>query len=854
MLAEVEQEMRKLDHQVHVLEREFNGLVAAGDPITIEDTRAQMRTTGQKWDALRARQNEIEVVLRQKRLDRRMVALGRRFGIEDLVGVLRFFRIVLLAVSVVAALLALTPGLINGTTQTLDTINGICSLVLTSEFAFRLALVTGRRQYLVSRAFDIFLSLPHIWLAGGLSELQNLARLIALLRIGRLVRLVTGERRQPVQGFEFLRAREFVLLRRVLFLGVFVVALGAAALQYLEGRGTSTAFASFSNNLWWGIKVVLTSELSDDPQTTLGRVLTIGIILVGVSLTSILIATITAVLVNLSSESSDSERQQDDISQKLSAVRTQLDLLTNARRDAAQTAAHISYSLVNTQQPYHLALEDATQMLVRDFGCLQASIHLINESTREATRITVAGNPQFAPEERIAFDTGLVGRAASVARRGTMGALPEYESEPLPLADGVALGIPLFVRSQVRSAWRVYGLGVLHLVVPQAWARDEVIRLLLTDVSGSLAQFLYSYEVTAGQQELLDSISDLQTTMEAVTTTLDYQRLLFEIARGANALLNTEMSKVMLVAYEAPEGANQVDTGILRGVAWHGMPDELGKNLFTRIGEGLSGICARTGNPVKSSNLLSDQRVNATSSQALRSGMRSELCVPIRARGVLLGVLSVMSKSHKRFTQEEEYLLGTLAGQAGAAIENARIYAREQHRLKIAEAMQAISQRLSESTDERATLGWILEQMPLVIQHDSASILLVEHDMLRMAAYTGFGPETMVENISFPISRHELFNEIASTRQSILVADTRERPEWLAGPTEIRSWIGVPLIVEERIIGLLGIDCQQPNALTVGDVAVAERFAVQAALAVRTARLYSALRDCETDMPFARDL
>lgn len=54
--------------------------------------------------------------------------------------------------------------------------------------------------------------------------------------------------------------------------------------------------------------------------------------------------------------------------------------------------------------------------------------------------------------------------------------------------------------------------------------------------------------------------------------------------------------------------------------------------------------------------------------------MRAELCVPIRVRGRILGVLSVMTRQHKRFSQEEEVLLATLAGQAGAAIENARIY------------------------------------------------------------------------------------------------------------------------------------------------------------------------------------
>lgn len=838
MQAEVQQEMDKVALQIDALNREFDKYIQAGDPLTVEELRVQARALGQKWDSLNTRGREIDTVMRQKLLDRRMIVIGRRFGIAHLVDLLRNVRILLLGTSLVAVLLSLLPNMDAPTLNALDMVNFICSLALSSEFAFRLMLVTGRSIYLRHRALDIFLALPLVTLAAPFPDLNLIARALTLLRAGRLVRLIVGERRDGIAGLRQLRAPEFRLLQRVLVTALFLVALGAAALRTIEGQANGQLFSNFNENLWWGIKIILTANVDANPATWLGKLVTIGIIILGISITSILIATITAVLINLTSDTDDLERQQDTMNEQLEGLRTQLDLLTDARQRAALSASRVQSALVNAEADEGELMHVVMHAIVQDFGCLQASLHLIDEAARELELIAHAGNPSYTPERRLPFDEGLLGRALGVARRGEVdvvtGAIT-FESEPLPLADGEALAIPLFVRHQWRGSRRIHAEGVLHVVVPKDWLHDVLLRVLLIDLATAVAQFLHSREASMRHESLLASISDLQNTMERVTTTLEYDRLLFVIAEGANALLDADMSKVMLM---------NPDQNSLSGTAWHGMDVELGRALYSRLGEGLSGICARTGNPIKSSNLLTDQRVTASSSQALRSGMRSELCVPIRARGVVLGVLSVMSKEHKRFTAEEEALLSTLAGQAGAAIENAEIYGVVQSQLRIAEAMQDVAQKLSESTDERETLNWILTQVKSTIHHRSASILLVEGDRLQLAVSEGFEPGELPESLSFPLAEHRLFERIAHARQPLIVNNTELEPGWLhsgAHSERIKSWIGAPIIVEGFVIGLLSIDGDKPDAFNETDAKVSFRFAVQAALAVRTARLYHAV-------------
>jgi GAF domain-containing protein len=824
MVSEIDQEMAKVARQIRQAERTFNQLVAAGDPLNIDETRDEIESLWQKHRRMARRKREIEAIIRQKTLDERMIAFGRYFGIGDLTALLRYIRILILTVSVtVTVLTILEPN--SPRRGAYDQADLICSLILSSEFALRLLFVSNRLAYIANRWFDILISLPLVALTAPVKALEGTARFLTLLRVWRLIRLILGERKGLAQRLRSLFPPEVVSISQASLLAFL-------ALQVLSILLANTEAGNGQFDLWWSMWAAVLGELEGSPPESLGgRVLTLGIAFLGILFTSFLIASITSRLVNLSSEARDVERQQEDILAGLLQMREQLNLLTNARQTAIRSTAHISFTLSNSPEGSTDKIEWVLQRLVDDFGCSYAALYTLDESARYAVLNTGRGDQSLTPSSRVPFDVGIVGRAASAARRGGDSDFLDYESEPLPLADSVAVAVPLYVR----RARRVMSLGVLYTVMPQTWLRDELMRLLLLDVGIAMAQYLYSDETIARHESLLSNISDLQTTMERVTTTLNYDQMLFVLAEGACALLNADMSKVMLM---------EDNKAFLRGVAWYGMEDELGQALFSKVGEGLSGLCAKSGNPVKSSNLLTDQRVNEENSQARRSGMRSELCVPIRVRGEVIGVLSVMSREHKRFTQEEEYLLGTLASQAGAALENARIYGLMQRQLNIARTMKEASEFLNRVTDEQTALNWLLERFQRVVPYDTASVMLVSDKVLRLAAAFGFIEGTLPPDYSLPIENHALFREVASRRQPVLVSDTHAHAEWLGGPVDFRSWIGVPLIVEGVVIGLLGIDSQQPNAFTEEDVEIAARFGVQISLAVRTARLYRRLEDC----------
>ncbi|MBU0704404.1 MAG: PAS domain S-box protein, partial [Chloroflexi bacterium] len=86
--------------------------------------------------------------------------------------------------------------------------------------------------------------------------------------------------------------------------------------------------------------------------------------------------------------------------------------------------------------------------------------------------------------------------------------------------------------------------------------------------------------------------------------------------------------------------------------------------------------------------------------------------------------------------------------------------------------------------------------------------------------------------------------EVLESRAPVIIADTVADSRWLRRPESeyIRCWLGVPLVAQDRVIGLLNLDKKQPDFYTQRDAELAVAFANQAAVAIENARLYEAVQ------------
>ncbi|MEM7029266.1 MAG: GAF domain-containing protein [Chloroflexota bacterium] len=158
-----------------------------------------------------------------------------------------------------------------------------------------------------------------------------------------------------------------------------------------------------------------------------------------------------------------------------------------------------------------------------------------------------------------------------------------------------------------------------------------------------------------------------------------------------------------------------------------------------------------------------------------------------------------------------------------------------------------IWQKLVEITEILATitnldeaLTEILRQLGRLIQYDSAAIYLVsrQNGKLDMVAASGMPDINVTMNSARKVDSFPLDQTVLQTGIPMIVPDVRQDDRWrtLNGSEHIRSYLGVPLLVGGKAIGLVTVDRWQAISFTQMEVRLATAFAQHAAMALQNAR------------------
>lgn len=156
----------------------------------------------------------------------------------------------------------------------------------------------------------------------------------------------------------------------------------------------------------------------------------------------------------------------------------------------------------------------------------------------------------------------------------------------------------------------------------------------------------------------------------------------------------------------------------------------------------------------------------------------------------------------------------------------------------IVDLLQMAVEGIRSGQGVRAVLDSILEQLSRVVEYDSASIALVEKQGWRIIAERGLPPELQTLDLVFPDDDPKIV-WIQQTRQPLVIADVETDPRWrpIQGSEYIRSWLGVPLLAQGELIGVLNLDKAVPGHFQATHASRVLAFAAQAAVVIQHARM-----------------
>ena len=327
--------------------------------------------------------------------------------------------------------------------------------------------------------------------------------------------------------------------------------------------------------------------------------------------------------------------------------------------------------------------------------------------------------------------------------------------------------------------------------------------------------------------ELLDFLLEVSA---ATSETLDLDRILANVAAIVKDVIPYDLFAILLHS-ERQHGLS------IRYAIGH--REEVVRSLVIPLGEGITGIAAANRQPVLSGDVRNDPRYLVA-----LDAVQSELAVPMLARGKLVGVIDLQSTRLGAYREQDRSLLQLIASRVAVSIDNARLYRRVDRQNRTLKTLSHLSQEFSSILDLDELLRKIATTTHSLVAFDAFSILLLdaERKVLRHRFSERYDERVDLDNI--PLGKG-LTGAAAESREIVRVADALADHRYIASHPDIRSEIAVPLIVQDRVVGVMNLESERMGFFTEDHSRLLALLAPQIASSVENARLYEEIAQRE---------
>jgi len=342
-------------------------------------------------------------------------------------------------------------------------------------------------------------------------------------------------------------------------------------------------------------------------------------------------------------------------------------------------------------------------------------------------------------------------------------------------------------------------------------------------------------EVTDGLRQRAERLELIAQVGRSATALKDLDDLLTHAVRLIRDTFGYFSAAVLLV-----EG----DELVLRATTLDSLSGSRGRRL--KVGkDGITGWVAATGEPSLVPDVRRDPRYVSFSDDV---EIRSELSVPIRLAGQVIGVLDVQSSRGDAFGELDLFTQQTVADQLAVAIGNSRLYRSARQRAERLAAVNRVSAAVGAVLDLDTLLETVRREVTAVFQADAFFVALYDAraDELEFRIQVD-------EGVSEPPTREKVgagfTSRVIREKRPLLVRDVAVEMGGLPEPLLYgtgkmpRSWLGAPMVVGEELVGVISVQGYGERLYGEEDRLLLATIADQVAVAIENARLYEGARE-----------
>lgn len=444
-------------------------------------------------------------------------------------------------------------------------------------------------------------------------------------------------------------------------------------------------------------------------------------------------------------------------------------------------------------------------------------------------------NPELDAPARLSLNGG-AGAAAEAARSGRAAAIADIESEPNRPPEGANPRARAFIAAPMLAGGKI--IGALRSESERPNSFDEVDRVALQALAQEIGIAIENARLFQEQQERADFFRLVAELSSRMSSTLDLGDALSQIVRDIRDAFDCYHVGIGLVEgedviYKFGAGASSDN------------PDFRFDPARLKVGgEGLTGWVAKTGEPILAPDVSRDPRYVAMR----HLNTKSELVIPIRAKGEVIGVLDLQSDRLNAFGQADLITVQSLANEAGISIENARLFESERRRNERMAAINAVALNVSSVL----TLG---ELLPHVVQlaretfgYYAVCVFLASDDEREVVLEAVDSGDSAVpaRGTRMAAGGEGIVGYVAGSGLPWMTGDVSIDPRYSnlgMADSKTKSEMAMPIKQGDLVVGVLDVHSERADAFDDTDMLIAQTLANQLAVAIENARIFDEARD-----------
>lgn len=360
-------------------------------------------------------------------------------------------------------------------------------------------------------------------------------------------------------------------------------------------------------------------------------------------------------------------------------------------------------------------------------------------------------------------------------------------------------------------------------------------------------------ETSQAADRLQRLINDMSVEFISI---LDLDTLIDRVAQRLRQVIDYKFFNLFLV--------DEIRGGLLWKKAVGYNPDEVAAHEVIPFDSSIASAAWREGQTINVGDVTLDSRYLPIATED-GNPPRSEIAVPLMLarENKIVGVLTIESVEPNYFTRDHERLLAVLGNQLAIALEHARVYDELRQRAKEMRTLVEIGHEITAILDLDRLLDHIAPMLDRIISYEYLLVGLIDEPRQELVWHVeeGYGVLKQ-ERASRTLLTYGVVGRAVRERRTQIVGDVLRDPDYFVTDNwreqGQRSEIAVPLIYEDKVIGVLALESDRQNAFNEYHGRLLENIANPLAIAIVNARLHQQHvereRRLEREMLMARDV